>query len=191
MEIKYRNQFPELLEHLGLKGDAAEVGNAEGRNAQVLISSPVITKLYLIDTWQHLDQPGDGGHPASWHENNWKECHERVEPWKEKAVFLKGFSSDMIKQIPDDSLIFAYVDGDHSEVGCLSDLRGVYRKVKTGGVIAFHDFLNYSSNYGVNRAVHTLLRQYDYPADAVHLTEEDGDLMMVSGWFIKKVVKCS
>jgi hypothetical protein len=185
-EIKYRTQFPELLEHFGLKGDAVEIGVAEGRNAAILIASPVIEKLYLIDNWSRLDQAGDGSHPQQWHDNNFKEVHERVEPFKEKAVILKGLSAEMISRIPDNSLIFAYVDGDHSEVGCLSDLRGVYRKVKTGGVIAFHDFLNHSANYGVNRAVHTLLRQYDYPEDAVHLTEEDWNLMMVSGWFIKK-----
>lgn len=186
MEIKYRTQFGELLEHLGLMGDAVEIGVAEGRNAEVIIASPNISKLYLIDNWSHLDQPGDGSYPQSWHDNNFKEAHERVKPFKEKAIFLKGFSSDMIKQIPDDSLIFAYIDGDHSEIGCLSDLRQVYRRVIKGGVIAFHDFLNHSTNYGVNRAVHTLLSQYDYDADVVHLTEEDGDLSMVSGWFIKK-----
>jgi hypothetical protein len=186
MDILYRTQFGELLEHLGLKGDAVEIGAAECRHAQVLISQPAITKLYIIDGWSRLSQIGDGSNSDEWHANNWKECHERVEPWKDKAVFLKGMSHTMIKEIPDDSLIFAYIDGDHSESGCLSDLRGVYRKVRTGGVIAFHDFLSHSVNYGVNRAVHTLLRQYDYPADAVHLTEEDGDLAMVSGWFIKK-----
>lgn len=184
MEIKYRSEFGELLGHLGLKGDAVEIGVAEGRNAEVLISSPNITKLYLVDNWSHLNQTGDGGHPQSWHDNNWKETHERVEPFKEKAVFLKGMSHIMIKEITDDSLIFSYIDGDHAFNGCFNDLINIYPKVKTGGVIACHDFLN--ETYGVNAAVRKFLWENDYLLSDIHVTEEDGDINMVSCWFVKK-----
>lgn len=184
IDIKYRTEFGALLTHLGLKGHAVEIGNAECRHAAVLISQPAITKLYLIDSWEHLDQPGDGGYPAEWHTTNWKECHERVEPFKEKAVFLKGMSHTMIKKIPDDSLILAYIDGDHSFAGCFSDLLNVSPKVKSGGVIALHDYLNHS--YGVNRAVQKFIVENNYDINSVHVTEEDGDLAMVSCWFIKK-----
>ena len=184
MEIKYRSQLPELLQHLGLKGDAVEIGVAEGRNAEVLIKSENITKIYLIDNWSHLNQAGDGGHPQSWHDTNYKEAHERVEPFKEKAVFLKGMSSEMIKQIPDDSLVLAYIDGDHSFNGCFNDLINVCPKVKSGGVISLHDYENLS--YGVNHAVRKFLVENGYKLDDLHTTEEDGDLNMVSCWFIKK-----
>lgn len=184
MEIKYRTQFPELLEHLGLKGDAVECGVAEGRLSEVLIKHPTIEKLYLIDAWEHLDQSGDGGYPQEWHSNNWKEAHERVDPWKEKAVFLKGLSHQMIKEIPNDSLIFAYVDADHSFNGCFNDLIGVYAKIKSGGVISCHDVNNPS--YGVKKALYMFLLQEGYDTKDVHFTEENGDLMMVSAWFIKK-----
>jgi hypothetical protein len=184
MEIKYRTQFGELLEHFHLYGDAVEVGVAEGRNAQVLISSPAIKKLYLIDNWSHLDQVGDGGHPESWHSNNFKEAQERVQPWKEKAVFLKGMSTEMINHIPNKSLVFGYVDGDHSYNGAYNDLQNLYFKVKTGGIIAGHDYLNMS--YGVNNAVRSFIGFHKYSLTDVHITEEDGDQSMVSFWFIKK-----
>lgn len=185
MEIKYRTQFGELLEHYGLEGHAVEIGVAEGRNAQVLISSPAITKLYLIDNWSHLNQDGDGGHPQSWHNNNYIETHERVKPWEEKAVFLKGLSSEMIKEIPDDSLIFGYVDGDHSVKGAYDDLERLFKKVKCGGIIGLHDYLNHA--YGVNRALKGFLFNLGYYSiEEVHVTEEDGDHSMVSAWFIKR-----
>lgn len=184
MDILYRTQFPELLEHLGLKGDAVECGVAEGRNAQVLIACSNITKLYLIDNWSWLNQPGDGSHPQAWHDNNLKEVHQRIEPFKKKAVILKGMSSAMIKQIPDDSLIFSYIDGDHSFSGCFSDLLNIYPKVKTGGIISLHDAINLS--YGVNRALRLFLSQNGYSYEDVHFTEENGDEAMVSAWFVKK-----
>lgn len=185
MKIRYRTQFGQLLIHLGLTGDAVEIGVAEGRHSEVLIRQLAITKLYMIDAWDHLNQSGDGGYPQSWHDNNLKESHERVESFKEKAVFLKGLSRQMIREIPDDSLVLAYIDGDHSYQGCLNDLTDIYQKVKTGGVIALHDYLNFS--YGVNAAVKSFLIKNDYyPHIDLQVTEEDGDLDMVSCWFVKK-----
>lgn len=184
MEIKYRTQFGELLESMHLQGDAVEIGVAEGRNAQVLIASPAIQKLYLIDNWSHLDQLGDGGHPQSWHENNFKEAQERVAPWKQKAVFLKGMSGDMIQEIPNRSLIFGYVDGDHSFNGAYNDLQNLFFKIKPGGVIAGHDYLNMT--YGVNNAVRSFIETKKYSMYDIHITEEDGDESMVSFWFVKK-----
>lgn len=184
MEINFRDEFGILLERLDLKGHAVEIGVAEGRNARVLISQPAITKLYLIDNWSHLEQAGDGGHPQSWHENNYDETLVRIKPWVEKAVVLKGLSGRMLREIPDDSLIFAYIDCDHSYMGFLSDLAGVVIKVKKGGVVAGHDVLNPS--YGVGRALKDWCDMNGYAQNEIHYTVENGDQSMVSFWFVKK-----
>jgi Methyltransferase domain len=184
MEINFRDEFGILLERLGLKGHAVEIGVAEGRNARVLISQPAITKLYLIDNWAHLEQSGDGGHHQSWHENNYKETLDRIRPWQEKAVVLKGMSGKMLRDIPDDSLVFAYIDCDHSYYGFLSDLTGVMVKVKLGGVVAGHDVLNPA--YGVGRALNDWASMNGYDYNEIHYTEENGDKSMVSFWFVKK-----
>lgn len=183
MEIQFRTQLPELLKHFGLHGHALECGVAEGRNAQMLIQSEQITKLYLIDAWQHLEQSGDGGYEQQWHDNNYKEVLQRTAKFKEKRVILKGLSSEMIKQIPDDSLIFAYVDAHHSYQGCYQDLLNIYPKMKVGGIISCHDYLNLE--YGVNKAVKDFISQLEIPLKDVHVTEENGDKSMVSCWFVK------
>lgn len=187
MEIKYRTEFGKLLEHFGLSGHAAEVGVAEGRNSQVLIKQPAITKLYMIDAWTKLEQKGDGGSSQSWHDGNYKEAHERTEQFKSKRIVLKGLSGEMISQIPDDSLVFAYIDGDHSYKGCYSDLFSIWPKIKRGGVLAGHDYLN--MNYGVNKAVKDFVLNHCIQERilgfTIHTTEEDGDKNMVSFWFVK------
>lgn len=191
MEIQYRTQFGELLEHFGLKGDAAEIGVAEARHSQVLISQPAITKLYMIDNWATLNQAGDGGHPQSWHDGNYNEAHERVEAWREKAVILRGMSTEMIKQIPDNSLVLSYIDCDHSYEGFMQDLLNVLPKVIVGGIVSGHDVKN--PQYGVGKALEDWVIRYNYLSGAyggekieIHYTEEDGDQSMVSFWFIKK-----
>ena len=191
MQIKYRTQFGELLQHFGLQGHGVEIGVAEGRNAQVLIQSPAITKLYLIDAWTRLNQKGDGGSPQSWHDGNYEEMLQRTQLFENKRVVLRGLSSEMINTIPDDSLIFAYVDGDHSYEGCLNDLRAIWPKLKSGAILAGHDFLNH--HYGVHRAVETFSKEILKDNNhilIVNMTEEDGDKNMVSFWFQKTTDLC-
>ncbi len=187
MEINFRTQFGELLEHLGLKGDAVEIGVAEGRNALSIISWPQVERLYLIDSWKELPQRGDGGFPQDWHDINLQTAQKTLETYSDKAIWLRGLSADMIDSIPDDSLIYAYLDGDHSEKGFLSDLQRIYKKVKVGGIISGHDYL--SPQYGVNKGVRYFVFEsdglYNMTTD-IHQTEEDGDESMVSFWFIKK-----
>lgn len=186
MEINYRTEFGKLLEHLGLKGDAVEIGIAEARNSLEIISWPQIERLYLIDSWKELQQKGDGGFPQQWHDDNLKLAQQTLEPYKEKAIWLRGLSTNMIDSIPDDSLIYAYLDGNHAYEGFLSDLQKIYRKVKVGGVISGHDFL--SPQYGVGKGVKYFVFESDghYSMSDIHQTEEDGDDSMVSFWFIKK-----
>lgn len=186
MEINFRTQFGELLAHLGLKGDAVEIGIAEGANAAHIISWPQVERLYLIDSWKELLQKGDGGFPQSWHDENFKQAQAVLEPHKEKALWLRGLSIDMIDSIPDNSLIFCYIDCDHSYNGFASDLQKIYKKAKVGAVIAGHDYINEA--YGINKAIKHFVFDSDglYSMGDIHRTQEGGDDSMVSFWFVKK-----
>jgi hypothetical protein len=185
MQIKYRTELGRLLDHFGLIGPACEIGVAEGRNAEVLVKEPAITELYLIDSWTQLTQKGDGGNKQEWHINNFKEAQERVVGYN-KAVFLRGLSQDMIKTISDDYLILAYVDGDHSLKGALNDLRAIWPKIKSGGILAGHDYLN--PDYGVREAVNTFINEVRKETGdvlLVNLIEED-HFSMTGFWIRKK-----
>lgn len=181
MEIKYRNELGKLLNHFGLSGPAVEIGVAEGRHAEILASHPEITKLYLIDAWRTLPQKGDGGYDQQWHDKNYTEVQQRVSKHKDKVVLLRGMSNEMVKEIPADSLVLAYVDCDHTYEGCLNDLIRVYDKVKKGGIIAGHDYKNHA--YGVYRAVNDFVTILDV-APSIHVIEED-ESPMASFWFQK------
>lgn len=53
--------------------------------------------------------------------------------------YIKGNSSEVYNQIPDNSQYLIFFDSDHSFVGVISDFYAYYDKVKIGGYIAFHD----------------------------------------------------
>lgn len=149
MEIRYRTDLNKLMPKRQLVG--AEIGVAEGLHARDMLQNWKIKKLYLVDVWQTLEQPGDASEPQEWHDANYDNMIEITKPWEKKMTVLKGLSVEMAKKVKDESLDFIYLDGDHSYEGVLADLEAWYPKVKEGGLVSGHDYLN--SNYGVQRAV--------------------------------------
>ena len=58
-----------------------------------------------------------------------------------KRVVLRGRTKEVIGTIPDNSLDFAYIDGDHTLRGITVDLIKVLPKVNEGGLIGGDDFI--------------------------------------------------
>ena len=127
------HDFGGFLKKLKLLGNAAEVGVAEGRFSFDMLNWG-FKKLYMIDVWDQIPgQKGDASMPPTWHAKNFEGAKQRVKPFGDKAVMLKGFSKDMAANIPDGSLDFVYLDGNHNYDGVTEDLNAYLPKVKKGG----------------------------------------------------------
>lgn len=63
--------------------------------------------------------------------------------------------------IPDGSLDFVYIDGNHSEEYVRQDIRLWWPKVKIGGMLAGHDILgcNPKADSGIQSAVYDLMTE--------------------------------
>lgn len=140
-----------------------EVGVAEGNNSWFMVNTWPIKLLYCVDAWQTLDQRGDGSLPQVWHDQNFDKFFDRMMPMVDsgKVKVLRGLSVEMAKQVPDESLDLLYLDGDHNYEGVKADLAAWFPKVKPGGVISGHDYMNVS-DYGVNRAVNEFCEANHY-----------------------------
>jgi hypothetical protein len=179
MEIKFRKDLGQLLDHFKLPRIVAELGNAEGLFSKQILEWG-IDQFYMVDTWESIKgQAGDGGFANSWHHNNFNEAMERVSPWKEKVVVLRGLTKDMIPQIPYNHLGMVYIDAAHDYSSVYTDLTLSYPKVVSGGIISGHDYLNPS--YGVNKAVHDFCGPQHLEIHVV----PDEDSSMSSFWFRK------
>jgi autotransporter strand-loop-strand O-heptosyltransferase len=62
------------------------------------------------------------------------------------------FASDLYE---DNSLDFVFIDGDHTYEGVIADIKAWYPKVRDGGIIAGHDYMN-QSGFGVIEAVNDM-----------------------------------
>jgi hypothetical protein len=120
----------------------AEIGVYRGAYAaQVLNGCPALETYYMVDPWRHLD---DWNKPANRADDTFQqffeETMEKTRDHDAKRVVLRGRTTEVIDQIPDGSLDFAYVDGDHTLRGISLDLLAVYPKLRDGGWIGGDDF---------------------------------------------------
>lgn len=166
--IKYRADLPKLMRELGLPMISAEIGVAEGLFSADLLKAGM-EKHFLVDIWKSEPVKGDGSSPQSWHDKNYADAIERVKPFGEKAVILKGFSKGMSIHVPDNSLGLVYLDAGHSYADVYMDLAVWIHKLVKGGIMAGHDFLNKA--YGVQRAVYDFANG-KYKVNVIH---EDKD----------------
>jgi len=69
-----------------------------------------------------------------------------------------------LKQIEDNKLDYCYIDASHAYEDVKQDIEITYNKIKSGGIIQFNDYTNYSIcenlKYGVFDAVNEFIIKY-------------------------------
>jgi len=97
----------------------------------------------MIDPWAHLP---DWNKPFNVDDQTFEEVSAEALLKTDFAarlrIVLRGRTSVVIDEIPDQSLDFAYIDGDHTLRGITLDLIQVLPKIKDGGLIGGDDFIN-------------------------------------------------
>lgn len=130
-----------FVHHIGARR-VVEVGVYRGAFAAHLLDRcPSIETYYMIDPWCHLE---DWNKPANRDDAAFESLYQQAmrgtDRHRQRRVVLRGRTVDVIDRIPDGSLDFAYIDGDHTLRGITIDLLRVYPKVRAGGWIAGDDF---------------------------------------------------
>jgi hypothetical protein len=173
--IKSRANLHEII---NLKLPGAEIGVASGVFSLEILQWGIV-KLFMVDVWQTmLGIRGMASDAQSMHDQNYKDAVERVKGFD--AVIMKGLSSEVAKQIPDNSLGFVYIDACHEYDYVIEDLRLWVPKLVIGGVCALHDYGD--PGYGVNRAV----KEFTNGKYKVHELPEDGKIENMGCYFIKE-----
>ena len=120
----------------------AEIGVHEGVfSEKLLLECESIRKYYMIDPWRKLD---DWNKPLNVSNRHFEEAYNKMlhktSFAKDKINVLRGKTSEVINEIDDGFLDFAYIDGDHTLKGIAIDLIAVFPKVKAGAFIGGDDF---------------------------------------------------
>lgn len=137
-----------LHDRKGLVG--IEIGCYAGESTQVFADSGVFGRLYCIDPWQMGYDPDDAAG-----DEHIVEAEQLFDSrFKDSDIItkVKLKSHDAVSMFEDCSIDFIYIDGNHQYQAVKQDLTDYVPKVKSGGVIAGHDYM-YKATPGVAKAV--------------------------------------
>lgn len=132
--------FPAMIDKLGLKV-GAEIGVDKAQFSEHILGGSKLELLYCIDCW--MDDFGSKYKPKEYDPvglNRMEEARKRISKFERRYVLMRDTSANASLQIPDESLDFCYIDGDHSLEGIYTDLYAWTPKVKSGGIVAGHDY---------------------------------------------------
>jgi Methyltransferase domain len=122
--------------------DFLELGVWRGAFAEhILRHCDSIAHYYMLDPWRHLD---DWNKPSNVDQSTFDDIFtlalERTEFAHERRIVLRGKTTEIIDEIPDNGLDIAYIDGDHTLRGIAIDLIRTYPKIRPGGVLGGDDY---------------------------------------------------
>lgn len=129
---------------------AAEIGVWQGQTSMQLLKQRPDLRLYMVDRWK-APSPEDSfygtdklsRYPQSVYDEALSKAVSAVrsvDPKAERHRILHLPSEEAAELIPDQSLDFIFIDGDHSYDGCFRDLTLWVPKVKIGGIVSGHDY---------------------------------------------------
>jgi len=173
--MRTRQEFGSFLNLKSLLGVGAEIGVQNGFFTRQILDQWKGNLLYLIDIWQQLSDYEDVANVPSYEQANRLICTvTQVSAHWQRIRIIQETSEIAARLIPDDSLDLAYIDANHEYSAVINDLKTWLPKVKEGGIIAGHDYLDgvYHINgvktvFGVRQAVQQFLEGH-----TIHVTEE-------------------
>lgn len=148
----------------------AEIGVWQGDFSELILQIAQPKLLHLIDPWVLIDDPD--------HENAWYSTQRGLDIEQIYASVQARFaeqiergqvrlnrqtSVEALGTLPDDTLDFIYIDGDHAYDGVRADLEMAVAKTRPGGLICVDDHvLGKWWGDGVVRAVNEIFGKHPH-----------------------------
>ncbi|TSC86766.1 MAG: hypothetical protein G01um101416_620 [Microgenomates group bacterium Gr01-1014_16] len=147
MEVKNRTDLAKYFAQLNFKV-GAEIGVHGGRYSEILCQIIPKLKLFCVDIW--TSQPV------------FQAAKDKLAQYN--TTLIQKSSMDAVKEIPDESLDFVFIDADHKYASVKRDITEWTKKVRPGGIVAGHDYyvFYHSRNRGVIDAVDEYVKKWSY-----------------------------
>lgn len=170
--LKHRDGLGTWLNCSGLLGEGAEIGVANGLFAKTVLQQWQGKVYHMIDLWAPQDpsvykeSQTLGVWGAARDFEQWFDACKAIRAQDGRAVLVRELSVNAAKLYPDGSLDFVYIDANHCREAVLEDLQVWYPKVRAGGLLCGHDFIDTFENgdfIEVKKALTEWNLTYNYP----------------------------
>lgn len=147
--MENRIDLAKYFNELGFK-TGAEIGVADGRYSEILCQQIPDLLLYCVDPWSVYE--------------NWRSQNYQESAYKKAVDRLSGYGVNIMRAtsveayinlepfVPDESLDFVFIDGDHHFDQVMTDIILWSKRVRKGGIVSGHDYYHHKAG-GVIPAV--------------------------------------
>jgi hypothetical protein len=158
--LNSRDSLGRWLNYHDLTGEGVEVGVDEGHFAACVLNDWKGKKLHLVDSWESTAEPHNA--TTDRHQLEFDKLADKV---RERFSWQIANGTVQVHRQPsihaaasfgDGTLDWVYLDGDHSYQGVAADIRVWWPKLRDGGVLLGHDYLDgkhFNCWFGVKTAV--------------------------------------
>jgi len=194
----------DLISEILVKGNltrGVEVGSFKGQYANEILRR-WNGHLFMVDVWSELgDEYMDSSNHKNFDNTVYADCLNNITEFELRSTMIRTNSEIGSSLFENESLDFVYIDANHAYEFVKHDISYWYPKVKKGGYLMGHDYINldwkippfaengidkhiwsdggfYHGVFGVNPAVDEFCSQNNY---SLNLTDE-----WFGTWFIQK-----
>jgi hypothetical protein len=154
-----REELPHLLNRHLLLGCGVEVGVKRGEFSELLLTHWRGRHLISVDPWS--EAPAEeyvdvANVQQRQHDAFYAETLERLVRFGERSSVWRQTGDDAARALPHHCLDFVYLDARHDRDSVLEDLATWTPKVRPGGILAGHDYVDGrydQGEFGVRSAV--------------------------------------
>ena len=160
-----REDLFDLMNEIGDFQKGVEVGVALGKNAKVMLDRIDGLSLMAVDPWTKY-----GNWTQEKMDRRYDNTLRRLDPYGNRIQVIRKTSMDAVREFSDGILDFVYIDGFHDFDYIMSDLIFWVPKVRSGGIIAGHDYYPFY-RAGIIPAVDVYTRMHNI--NAWYVTREE------------------
>lgn len=142
-----RDSLGEWFRDLGYKR-GAEIGVERGVFSEILLRQNPEAEHYCIDYWNPYPEYNAWCN-RSHLPQKFEETKDRLSKYP-NVKFMRMFSMKAVKYFEDNSLDYVYIDANHELPWCMDDIVEWNKKVKPGGILAGHDYIQKRHTSGVS-----------------------------------------
>jgi hypothetical protein len=167
--VPTRVELPILLNERRLFGCGVEIGVQQGEYSETLLRYWRGMHLISVDPWRQ-DAPENYVDIANvlqpTHDQFFETTTRRLARFGERSTIWRMTSIEAAPLIPRYSLDFVYIDARHDYAAVMEDLDTWFDKVRPGGIVAGHDYIDGSfaaGEFGVKSAVDEFFGRRELP----------------------------
>lgn len=137
-----RSELPQFFKDIGYEV-GAEIGAHKAEFTAEFCE--VGLEMFVIDPWIGFSGQGRHQKEQAVQDDYFRIAMNNLEPYDKYRV-LRKTSMDALEDVKDGSLGFIYIDGNHNFRHAAADIFEWSKKVKTGGIVAGHDYFDTASH---------------------------------------------